>query len=186
MAATTITYTVTVATGKFLIDGANKPKLSFRAGDTYVFDQTDSSNASNTLRFSATSDNSGASEYTTGVSITGSPGSTGKTTIVCDGSTTATLYYYSGDTSGFGAEFSNSGYNTTSEGVLKPVVGAASEKWGPMLNHSLEQIEASSHMSRSTISKDTEIQSGYQAVWAGPIEVGASATLTISGTLIVI
>jgi hypothetical protein len=137
----TINYTVTVSGGLFLIDSAEKPALTFRDGDTYVFDQADSSNASNTLRFSATSDNSGASEYTTGVTVTGTAGSAGaKTTIITSGSTTDTLYYYSGDTAGYGEEFSNSGYNTTSEGILKPIVGAAAEKWGPMLNHSIDQI----------------------------------------------
>ena len=144
--ATTITYTVTVSGGKFLIDSSTAaPKLTFHAGDTYIFDQADSSNASNTLRFSATSDNSGDSEYTTGVTVTGPAGSAGaKTTIVTSGSTTATLYYYSGDTSGYGSEFSNTGYTTTTAGVLKPYVGAASEKWGPMVNHSFEQLEAAS------------------------------------------
>ncbi|MBT4050094.1 MAG: tail fiber domain-containing protein [Nitrospina sp.] len=137
----TINYTVTVSGGLFLVDGASKPKLTFRDGDTYVFDQADSSNASNTFRFSATSDNSGASEYTTGVTVTGTAGSAGaKTTIVTSSSTTDTLYYYSGDTAGYGEEFSNSGYNTTSEGILKPIVGGAGEKWGPMLNHSIDQL----------------------------------------------
>ena len=94
----TITFTVTVASSKFLIDGGIAPKLTFRDGDTYVFDQADSSNSGHILQFSATSDNSGSSEYTTGVTKAGTPGSAGgKTTIVTSGSTTDTLYYYCGN-----------------------------------------------------------------------------------------
>lgn len=92
----TITYIVKVASGKFTIDDAVAPKLTFRDGDTYVFDQADNSNSGHTLQFSATSNNSGSSEYTTGVTKSGTAGSAGaKTTIVTSGSTTDTLYYYS-------------------------------------------------------------------------------------------
>jgi hypothetical protein len=140
----TFTYIVKVASSKFTIDGGPAPKLTFRDGDTFVFDQADDSNDGHTLQFSATSNNSGASEYTTGVTKTGTAGQAGaKTTIVTSGSTTDTLYYYSGSGSGdYGEEFSNSGFNTTAENLLKPIVGGDStaEKWGPMLNQSIDQI----------------------------------------------
>jgi len=139
----TITYTVKVASAKFTIDDAVAPKLSFRDGDTYVFDQADSSNTGHVLQFSITSNNSGSAEYTTGVTKTGTAGQAGaKTTIVTSGSTTDTLYYYSSGGGTYGEEFSNSGFNTTSEGILKPIVGAeaTSEKWGPMVNHAIDQI----------------------------------------------
>jgi len=119
------------------------PKLTFRDGDTYVFDQADTSNQGYILQFSITSNNSGSAEYTTGVTKLGTPGSGGaSTTIVTSGSTTDTLYYYSSSGGTFGEEFSNSGFNTTSEGILKPIVGAEStaEKWGPMVNHAIDQI----------------------------------------------
>ena len=141
----TINYTVTVASAKFLIDGAEAPKLTFRDGDTYVFDQADSSNAGHILQFSATSNNSGSSEYTTGVTKTGTAGQAGaKTTIVTSGSTTDTLYFYSSGGGTYGEEFSNSGFNTsTTYNFLKPIVGAetTAEKWGPMINHALDQID---------------------------------------------
>ena len=141
----TINYTVTVASAKFLIDGAEAPKLTFRDGDTYVFDQADSSNAGHTLQFSITSNNSGSSEYTTGVTKTGTAGQAGaKTTIVTSGSTTDTLYFYSSGGGTYGEEFSNSGFNTsTTYNFLKPIVGAetTAEKWGPMINHALDQID---------------------------------------------
>ena len=138
----TFTYEVKVASGKFTIDGGPAPKLTFRDGDTFVFDQADASNSGHILQFSITSNNSGASEYTTGVTKTGTPGTDGKTTIVTSGSTTDTLYYYSSGGGTHGEEFSNTGFNTTSENLLKPIVGADStaEKWGPMLNQSIDQI----------------------------------------------
>ena len=140
----TITYIVKVASSKFEIDDASAPKLTFRDGDTYVFDQADSSNSGHILQFSITSNNSGGAEYTTGVTKAGTPGSAGaKTTIVTSGSTTDTLYYYSSGGGTHGEEFSNTGFNTsTTYNLLKPIVGAEStaEKWGPMVNHSIDQI----------------------------------------------
>ena len=143
---TTITYAVTVVSSKFIIDGSGEPvKLTFRDGDTYIFDQSHNSNAGHILQFSATSDNSGSSEYTTGVTKTGTAGQAGaKTTIVTSGSTTDTLYYYSSGGSAYGSEFSNTGYVTsTGHNLLKPKVGdeTSLEKWGPMQNHAVDQID---------------------------------------------
>ncbi len=142
----TITYAVTVVSSKFVIDGSEpQTKLTFRDGDTYIFDQSHASNAGHILQFSATSNNSGSSEYTTGVTKTGTAGQAGaKTTIVTSGSTTDTLYYYSSGGGTYGSEFSNSGFVTsTAYDILKPKVGDESslEKWGPMVNHSFDQID---------------------------------------------
>ena len=53
-----ITFTVTAATGKFIIDGVDKPALTLHKGWTYTFDVSDNSNANHPLRFS-----SGGSAY---------------------------------------------------------------------------------------------------------------------------
>jgi hypothetical protein len=157
----TINYTVTVADAKFLIDGAVAPKLTFRDGDTYVFDQADSSNSGQILQFSITSNNSGGAEYTTGVTKTGTPGSAGaKTTIITSGSTTDTLYFYSSGGGTYGEEFSNSGFNTsTNYSFLKPIVGgsATAEKWGSMVNHAIDQIDQNitAHTPEGTAVKST-------------------------------
>lgn len=141
----TITYEIKVASGKFTIDDAVAPKLTFRDGDTYVFDQADSSNSGHILKFSATSDNSGSSIYSTGVTIAGTAGNAGaSTTVVTSSSTTDTLYYFSAGGSGYGSEFSNTGFKTsTNFNLLKPIVGTSStaEKWGPMLNHAIDQLD---------------------------------------------
>ena len=61
----TITYTVTVASGtnqygtgnKFYINGEVSPVLYLEEGNTYVFDQTDSTNATHILAFSTNPNN---------------------------------------------------------------------------------------------------------------------------------
>ena len=66
--------TVTVAGGKFVIDGTSQqPVLSLARGSTYVFNVSDSSVSGHPFRFSTTSDGThgGGSEYTTGVTVSG-------------------------------------------------------------------------------------------------------------------
>ena len=86
----TITYKVTVATGttqygtgnRYYINGELAPVLYLQEGNTYIFDQSDSTNGTHQLGFSTNPNNSPAAPYTTGVTTTGSPGTDGKTTIV--------------------------------------------------------------------------------------------------------
>ena len=83
---------------------ANKA-LTLNAG-TYVFDQTASTNATHPLKISTTTDGThgGGSEYTTGVTVSGTPGTDGKTTIVINAQTPTTLYYYCSSHSGMGGQ----------------------------------------------------------------------------------
>ena len=83
--------------------GVAQKTLTLNAG-TYVFDQTGSSNATHPLRISTTSNGTHASgsAYTTGVTVSGTPGTDGKTTIVINSSTPTTLYYYCSSHSGMG------------------------------------------------------------------------------------
>ena len=108
----TITYTVTVASGttqygtgnRFYINGELAPILYLDEGNTYIFDQSDSSNSSHPLRFSTTSDGThgGGSEYTTGVTTNGTAGSSGAYTQIEVASEAPTLYYYCTNHSGMG------------------------------------------------------------------------------------
>ena len=116
----TLTYTVTVASGtnafgtanKFFINGEVSPVLFLQEGDTVIFDTSDSSNNNFKFSFSSTKDGTfttGGAEYTTGVTHTGTPGTSGaKTTInVAPVRTTGAplLFYYNSGataTSGMG------------------------------------------------------------------------------------
>ena len=93
-----ITFTVTAATGKFIIDGVDKPALTLHKGWTYTFDVSDASNANHPFRFYA-----GSSQYTTNVTITGTQGQTGaKVQIVIPESQPSNFQYYCTNHSGMG------------------------------------------------------------------------------------
>ena len=105
-------YTVTVASGtnsygsgnKFYIDGSVSPTLSLSEGNTYKFDQSASSNGSHPLRFSTTANGThgGGSEYTTGVTTSGTAGQAGAYVQITVANSAPTLYYYCTNHSGMG------------------------------------------------------------------------------------
>ena len=86
------------------IDAIRQPILVLTKGKTYIFDQSNSSNAGHPLKFSTTSDGThgGGTEYTTGVTYNGTPGSAGAYTQIAVSATTPTLYYYCSNHSGMG------------------------------------------------------------------------------------
>ena len=99
------TYAVTVANSKFYLDNAIHPNKTLSIGSTVTFDLSDASNATHNFKFSTTANGSHASgaEYTTGVTVTGTPGQAGaKVVIVVSSSTPTTLYYYCSNHSGMG------------------------------------------------------------------------------------
>ena len=71
------TYTVTVTNpgsgNVFVLDGTNNPAIEMFRGNTYIFDQSDSSNSGHPLVFKDGSGNA----WTSGVTVTGTAGSSG-------------------------------------------------------------------------------------------------------------
>ena len=106
--APAITYVVKVVSdsgNKYRFDdfGTSAVTLDLQEGGTYTFDQADSSNAGHPLRFYTASDKSGG-EYTTGVTTTGTPGSSGAKTVITVAASAPTLYYQCSAHAGMGGQ----------------------------------------------------------------------------------
>ena len=103
------TIIVTVAgspPGQYYLDGVLFANYQFTEGATYTFDLSDSSNSNHPLRFSETINGTfgGGSEYSTGVSYSGTAGQAGASTTITVTESTPQLYYYCAVHSGMGGE----------------------------------------------------------------------------------
>lgn len=90
----TRTYAVTVVNdggNKFALGGVTAPAINLLKNHTYIFDQSDSTNASHPIAFK---EGSGGAAYTTGVTSTGTPGQAGAKTTIVTTADTPDLYYY--------------------------------------------------------------------------------------------
>ena len=132
----TQTYTVKVVSdsgNKYRFDdfGTSAITLSLQEGGTYTFDQSDSSNSGHPLRFSTTSDGThgGGSEYTVGVTTSGTPGSSGAKTVITVAHGAPTLYYYCNVHSGMGgqANTTETHGSTNVKGSIQSVVSASQD-----------------------------------------------------------
>ena len=117
------TFTVTVvSTGggnKYFIDGVQQDTVMIGAGLTYKFDQSDSSNGTHPLRFATAADAAGSTQYTTGVTAVGTPGSSGAyTQIEVAAGAPSTLYYYCTNHGGMGGEANTDGWGRSYWGQM--------------------------------------------------------------------
>ena len=102
------TFTVTVvSTGsgnKYFIDGVQQETLNLAEGYTYKFDVSDSSMGPHPFKFSTTSNgtHSGGSEYTTGVTTSGTTGQADAYVQIAVAASAPQLYYYCQYHSGMG------------------------------------------------------------------------------------
>jgi len=119
--STSRTYTITVSSMLFYVDGVQQATVTLLKGGTYIFDQSAASNAGHPLRFSTTANgtHSGGTEFTTGVTYVGTPGQAGAyTQIVVPTNQAVTLYYYCANHSGMGGTASiSSAFNVWYRGT---------------------------------------------------------------------
>ena len=90
----TRTYAVTVVNdggNKFALGGVTAPAINLLKNHTYIFDQSDNTNANHPLAFK---EGAGGSAYTTGVTVTGVAGQAGAKVTIVTTADTPDLYYY--------------------------------------------------------------------------------------------
>ena len=97
------TFSVTVSSGKYYLDGSSNPSLKLKRGNIYYFNATDSTTSSHPLLLSSNSSGGNTSgEYTNGV--TNSQTTNGTLTFQVPSDAPSTLYYVCGNHSGMGGE----------------------------------------------------------------------------------
>ena len=186
--------TVTVASGtnqygsgnKYYFNGAVSPVLHLQPGRTYRFDQSDSSNSNHPLRFSTTDNgthNSG-SQYTSGVTVVGTPGSAGAYTEIVVNFATPRLYYYCTNHSGMGG--SGPDYSENFDGAFSSLSGTPTTIAGYGITDAFDGAYGSLTGVPSVFTPDTHNQA-WSTITGTPTTISgygisdAQATL-VSGT----
>ena len=112
----------------FYLDGSANPTITFAASETYVFDQSDSSNTGHQIVFSSVPDDTvNILGIADGVTVVGTPGQPGAyTQLILPSSFTGSLYYYSYSTGSMGIVIDNKYYMKVVTNVLNEEIFAFS------------------------------------------------------------
>ena len=92
-------YEGTGSSNGYKLDGVEGPFLNMKVGNTYRFNQADSTNGSHPLRFYY--DAGKTTQYSTGVTTNGTPGSAGAYTQIVVSETTPNILYYQCSSHGY-------------------------------------------------------------------------------------
>ena len=145
----------------YTMDGVEAPFIQFEPGNTYRFNQDDSSNGSHPLRFYL--DAAKNNLYSTGVTTNGTPGSSGAyTQIVVSTATPQRIYYQcsSHELMGNLARTSSTAFaDTTSSAILTITGGSITDSSGA-ISFGNENLSTSGTLTLSSISaasSDTDV-----------------------------
>ena len=145
----------------YTIDGIESPFIQFEPGNTYRFNQEDSSNGSHPLLFYLDANKN--NQYSTGVTTNGTPGSSGAyTQIVVSTATPQRIYYQcsSHELMGNLARTSSTAFaDTTSSAILTITGGSITDSSGA-ISFGNENLSTSGTLTLSSISaasSDTDV-----------------------------
>jgi len=179
----TVTVVSTSSGNKYVVDGIQQDTLELAEGNTYRFDQSNYTNQGHPFRFSETPNgtHAGGSEYTTGVTVNGTPGYAGAYTQITVASGAPTLYYYCTQHSAMGGtantpaqdanQFTANGLTITAAPATA-TAGAIVSVTGTSLTSSLgEESQETSYLLPGVSSTAS----------SGTVTITGSSTLTLTG-----
>ena len=146
----------------YTIGGIQSPHLELIPGNTYRFDQADSSNAGHPIAFYKKRDKGGGA-YTTGVTSTGTPGSSGAYTQIT----------ISDDTPGY------LHYQCQNHAYMGGSINANTASGGGAINDWLYE-------NAQTVSESYTITSNKNAMAVGPVALASSVTITVPNNSVLV